>query len=302
MQAVKGIIPPMPTFFTHSGQIDREASRRHIDRMVQAGVHGVFFMGTGGEFSQMSFSMRTEFIRWAIEDVNGRLPVWIGTGSNSTEEVVRLNQEAERQGADGVVVINPSFFSLQERQMWEHYSAAAECTKLPLLLYNFPGMTGQELSTDFICRLALAHENVVGIKHTVDRMAPIRELLHRIKPLRPDFSVLSGFDEYMLDTLLLGGDGCIPASANFAPELLVGLYQAVENKDFSAMAQLQQRIARLPYMFALDMPFVSVVKAALRLIGHEVPLHVLPPALPLGEEKMPQLQLILEQAGLIPAK
>lgn len=295
---IRGVIPPMPTFFTEDGKVDRPAMRRHIDRMVDGGVHGLFFMGTGGEFSQMGFSQRKEMIQWVVEDAGGRLPVWIGTGSNSTLEVIELNQEAERQGADGVVIINPHFFPLYERQLWEHYSAAAQSTSLPVMLYNFPNMTGQELTTDFVVRLALAHDNVVAIKHTVGQIAPIRELLHKLKPLRPEFAVMSGFDEYMLDTLILGGDGVIPASANFAPELIVGLYDAVENGDWPAIKAHQQRIARLAPMFALDMPFVNVVKEAIRLTGYDLPRHVLAPALPLPEDKIEALRDILRQAGL----
>jgi 2-dehydro-3-deoxy-D-pentonate aldolase len=299
MVHVKGIIPPMPTFFTGDGQIDREAGRKHIDRLIQAGVHGLFFMGTGGEFSGMRFEQRVQMIRWAVEDVNNRLPVWIGTGSNSTEEVIRLNREAERQGADGVVIINPYFFKLYDHQLWEHYSAAADSTRLPVMLYNFPALTGQELTTDFVCRLALAHDNVIAIKHTVNHIAPIRELIHKIKPLRPHFAILSGFDEYMLDTLVLGGDGCIPASANFAPDLLVSFYNAIVNQDFPAVSAMHRQISRFPYMFAVDNPFVSVVKEAIRLTGNDVPNHVLPPALPLPPGKISQLKLILEQSGLM---
>jgi 4-hydroxy-tetrahydrodipicolinate synthase len=270
-----------------------------IDFLIDAGVDGLFFLGTGGEFSQMSVEERKEVAHFATQHVNNRVPVLIGTGSASTREVITLNQHAQQIGADGVVVINPYYWPLSEENLYEHYKAIAQSVELPILLYNFPALTGQDLTPDFVYRLATTFDNIVGIKETVDTAGHIRAMILKLKPERPNFSIFAGFDDHLLNTLSLGGDGAISASGNFAPELTIGIYKAYQSNDMETAIQLHQRLAHLPLMYKLDSPFVNVIKEAMVLRGLQIPTTVLPPARPLGEIKKQQLQKILEKAKLL---
>lgn len=295
----RGIMPPVPTLFNEDFTLDRAGMTSLIEHLLTQGLHGLFFMGTAGEFGNMSTSMRKDVIDHTVSTVAKRLPVWIGTGASSTQEVIELSQYAEQAGADGIVVINPPFYLLGDEQLMAHYSSIASCTQLPIILYNFPMLTGQDLTPDFVARLVAAHPNVVGIKDTVDRTAHIREMIHTVKAIRPDFSVFAGYDELLIDTLLLGGDGAIPASSNFAPELTLGIWNAFQKGDFKAIVETQQRLAHIPYIYGLDAPFVNVVKEAIRMRGLDIQTHVLPPALPLSETKKQELARVLHQAGLL---
>lgn len=295
----KGIIPPVSTVFDGEGKLDREGTGKVIDFLLDSNVDGLFFMGTGGEFSQMSLALRKETAEFVTEYVNGRLPVLIGTGSTSTEEVIELTKHAKASGADGVVVINPFYWPLSEENLFQHYADIAEASELPILLYNFPNLTGQDLSPEFVKRLAEKYTNIVGIKETVDTAGHIREMILKVKAVRPDFSVFAGFDDHLFNTLALGGDGAISASANFAPELTVGIYHAFRAGDFTKAIELHRQLAPVPMMYKLDSPFVNVVKEAIRLRGLDISNYVLPPARALTAEKLDELKAILKQANLL---
>jgi 4-hydroxy-tetrahydrodipicolinate synthase len=291
----KGIIPPVSTIFDQSGKLDREGMGRLIDFIIESGAHGLFFLGSGGEFSQMSVEERMECAEFATKYVGGRLPVLIGTGSSSTREVIALNQYSKEIGADGVVTINPYYWALTDDNLYKHYREVAEAVDIPILLYNFPTLTGQELTPEMVLRLAKDCPNIVGIKDTVDTAGHIRELILQVKAVRPEFSVFCGFDDHLWNTLSLGGDGAISASGNFAPELTVGIYKAFQAKDYALGIELHRKLAYVPLMYKLDTPLVSVIKEATRLRGIDISTYVQPPARQLDESKKQQLAELLEK-------
>ncbi|KIL51922.1 dihydrodipicolinate synthase family protein [Jeotgalibacillus soli] len=290
----KGIIPPVSTILNEQGKLERQGMGRLIDFLIDSKVDGLFFLGTGGEFSQMSTEERKEVAAFAVEHVNSRVPVFIGTGSASTREVVELSNHSKNIGADAVVVINPYYWPLSEDNLFAHYSEIARSVDLPILLYNFPALTGQDLSPDFVLKLVNEHQNIVGIKETVDAAGHIREMILKVKSVHPSFSVLCGFDDHLLNTLSLGGDGAISATGNFAPQLTIGIYQAFIKKDYNKAIELHKKLAVLPEMYKLDSPFVSVIKEAIKMTGMDIPTYVLPPARALSNEKRRLLAELLK--------
>lgn len=274
----EGIIPPVSTIFDSNGKLNQKDMKLLIDFLINEGVNGLFFLGTGGEFSQMSVEERKEVAEFVVGYVNNRVPVLIGTGSPSTREAISLSEHAQSIGASGIVVINPYYWTLSEENLFKHYSEIAESVELPILLYNFPTLTGQDLHPDFVLRLVNQHPNVVGIKETIDSIGHIREMIMKVKGAHPHFSVLCGFDDHLLNTLQLGGDGTISASGNFAPQLSVGIYKAFNNGDFAKAIELQKQVAYLPLLYKIDTPFVSVVKEALKMSGLDISTYVLTPS------------------------
>ncbi|WP_077212243.1 dihydrodipicolinate synthase family protein [Bacillus dakarensis] len=295
----KGVIPPVSTIFNSSGEFDREGMGKLIDFLIESKVDGLFFLGTGGEFSQMTLAERKEITEFCVNYVDGRLPVLIGTGSPSTREVIDLSLHSKEVGADGVVVINPYYLQLSEEFLFEHYSEIASSVDLPIVLYNFPQLTGQDLSPDLVLRLVDAHSNIVGIKETIDLAGHIREMILKVKSKHPHFSVLAGFDDHLLNTLSLGGDGVIPATANFAPQLTVGLYAAFRNNDFEKVMELQKKVAHLPLLYKIATPFVGVAKEAMKMAGLDVSTKVLPPVRDLNKEQLGEIQAILKKLDII---
>jgi 2-dehydro-3-deoxy-D-pentonate aldolase len=295
----KGIIPPVSTIFTEDGTFDKNGMGRLINNLIARKVDGLFFLGTGGEFSQLSLEKRKHIAEFVVKEVSGRVPVLIGTGSTSTQDVIELNDHAKVIGADGVVVINPYYMKLSEENLYAHYSRIAKATDLPILLYNFPALTGQDLSPDFILKLVKEHDNIVGIKETVDNIGHIRDVINIVKGYQPDFTVLCGFEDLFLNTLSLGGDGIIAATGNFAPELSIDLYQSFIKEDYKRVVELNGKLAYLPVIYSLDTPFVNVIKEAIGLCGLDVSAAVLPPSGNLLASKKQELKKILGNVNII---
>jgi 2-dehydro-3-deoxy-D-pentonate aldolase len=291
----QGVIPPIPTILHKEGQIDEKGMGNLIDFLIDSKVDGLFFLGSGGEFSQMSVELRKEAAEFATQYVNGRVPVLIGTGTPGTKETISLSLHAKEVGADGVVVINPYYWQLTEESLFQHYAEIAEAVDMPIMLYNFPALTGHDLSPEFVLKLVKAYPNIVGIKDTVDAVGHTREMILTVKAEKNDFVVFSGYDDHFLNTLSLGGDGSIPLTASFAPELSVGIYQAFKKGDYGLAIELHRELAPLPLLYKLDSPFMNVAKEAILLRGIEISTDVLAPVLPLNDEKKEKLKRFFHQ-------
>ncbi|PYZ95603.1 dihydrodipicolinate synthase family protein [Alteribacter lacisalsi] len=294
-----GVIPPVSTIVTEEGNLDEKGMGLLIDNLIERGVDGLFFLGTGGEFSQMTFEQRRQVAEFAVKTVDGRVPVLIGTGATSTREVVELNSHAHEIGADGVVIINPYYVKLSEENLFHHFSTAAAASKLPVLLYNFPLLTDQDLSTDFVLRLVNEHENIVGIKETVKDIGHIRDMILNVKAQHPGFSVFCGFEDLFLNTLSLGGDGIIGATGNFAPEPAIEMFRTYWEGDLHRALKLNETLAYLPELYSLDSPFMNVIKEAVSMVGLDISTAVLAPSRSLPEEKKEKLSAILNSAGVL---
>ena len=295
-----GIIPPVSTIFTADGQLDKPGTAALIDDLIKAGVDGLFFLGSGGEFSQLGAEERKAIARFAIDHVDRRVPVLIGTGGTNARETIELSQHAQQAGADGIVVINPYYWKVAPRNLDDYYQQIARSVTLPVILYNFPDLTGQDLTPETVTRLALQNENIVGIKDTIDSVGHLRTMINTVKSVRPSFSVFCGYDDHLLNTMLLGGDGAITASANFAPELSVGIYRAWREGDLATAATLNKKLLQLPAIYALETPFVSLIKYSMQCVGLPVETYCLPPILEASEEAKDKVHVLLTAQGILP--
>jgi 2-dehydro-3-deoxy-D-pentonate aldolase len=297
---IRGVIPPVPTVVDEDGMLDRAGMAELLDRLIHSEVNGLLILGTGGEFCHMSSAFRREVCEFAVEHVAGRRPVLVNIGAPATSEVIDLGRHAASAGVRAALAINPYYTPVTGEGLYRHYRSIAEAVDIPLLLYNFPALTGEDLSIDVVKRIALSCPTVVGIKDSVENFAHTRLLITEVKSVRPDFKVFSGYDEYLLHALLIGGDGGFPATANFAPDICCGIYRAVQERDFDCVVKLQTRLARLSKIYGLDTPFFGLVKEAIRLTGSGISTAVLPPALSPSEETKAKLVEVLTQAGVLP--
>lgn len=296
----RGIIPPVPTIFTNEGVLDVAGMGRMIDHVIQGGVHGLFFLGSAGEFSNMSEALRKQTAEFCVKHTKNRLPVLIGIAAPGTDETIMYGKHAKAIGADGVVVVNPYYAYLSEENLFNHFKKIAEEVDLPIFVYHYPDVTGQEMSVPLLKKLALECPNIVGLKDTVDTLNHIRSAILAIKSVRPDFLVFAGFDEYLLSTLIIGGDGCVPASANFAPHLTVGIYEAFQEKNYERAFELQNILSYVHQeIYPLATPFHAVIKESVRLVGVDVSTHVLAPAGALSEAKKVLLKASLKKIGAL---
>ncbi len=298
LQKFKGVFPPVPTIVDSHGNLDRVGMGKLIDKVIQDGAHGMLILGSGGEFSHLSHEIRLDVAEFAVKHVAGRVPVLLGIAAPGTAETIAYGKHAEQIGADGVLVVNPYYALLNSEYIYNHYKTIGEQLNLPVFLYNFPALTGQDIGLDIITRLAKDVPNIVGIKDTIDNISHTREVINRVHAFRPDFIIFSGYDEYMLDTLILGGHGGIPATFNIAPHITGGIYKAFVNKDYETLFNLQRELAKLSPLYALESPFFGVIKEGIKAAGLDISTEVVAPAMKLSQDKKEEVIKILKAAGI----
>lgn len=274
-----GIIPPVPTIVNEDGSFNKTGMQNMIDAVIVGGVHGVFFLGSAGEVMHMTDKLRSEVLEFSINYTNKRVPVLAGAIACGTSAVIEYAQEAERFGADALVLINPYYSQLSEDALYHHFAKIMEKVSIPAFLYNLPSATGQNLSVELIKRIAKTIPNIIGLKDTVDTISHIRSVIVEVKKERPDFKVFCGFDEYLLSTLIIGGDGCVPASANFAPHLTCGIYNAFQEGDYKTIQKLQKLLSYVPPIYQMGPPFFAAMKEAIKLSGVDITTDVLMPSI-----------------------
>jgi len=289
----KGIIPAMVTPITSEGKINVGALRKLTNYLIEGGVHGLFPVGSQGEFYALNFEEKKKVIETVIEETRGRVPVYAGTGTITTREAIALTQMAEAAGVSAVSVITPFFISPNENELYEFYSAIAKSTRLPILLYNNPGRTGVNMSVNFILR-ASKIDNIVGIKDSSGDMTLMAECIRRADK---DFSVLSGRDTLIYGVLCYGGKGGIAATANVAPKIVAEIYEAFVAGDLKRSLEAQFRLAPLRLAFDLG-TFPVVIKEALNLIGIDAGVGIAPVG-GIKPEAKEALRKILEGMGLL---
>ncbi|APC08968.1 dihydrodipicolinate synthase family protein [Neomoorella thermoacetica] len=294
----RGVIPAVITVFNEDGTFDWEGNKRLLDHLIKAGVHGLFILGSSGEFMHMSTTERKKFAEFVVEYVNKRVPVTVGTGSSSTAEVIELTMHAQEIGADAVGIITPYYWILSEEALYNHYASVAQAVDIPIIIYHYPSLTGQNLSASLVARLALDFPNILGIKDTIDNVAHLRELVLTVKSVKPEFAVLAGYEDHILNTLALGGDGIITAITNFAPELTVGLYNSFVAGDLDKSISLYQKIRVLNRIYDVDKPSIAAIKEACRLTGLDIQTYVRKPAVNASREVQRVVLQLLQEAGL----
>src|SRR5262245_23495923 len=292
---IRGIIPPVATPMQANEDLDLPRLKWFIDHLIGQGVHGIFVLGTNSEFYALDEREKQEVIATAVEHVRGRVPVYAGTGAETTREAVRLTKMAEKEGADGVSIITPYFISPSQQEIFDHYRRIAENTSLPVILYNNPGTCGGvKIDVDTVARLAEI-PNILGIKDSSGDLQNTNEYM-RVVPER--FSVLQGRDTLIYQAVIFGARGAVPATANVAPRLLVEIYEASARGDHAAAQVAQRRLNPLRLSLGLGTA-PGGVKAALALLGMSIGPGRSPVA-PLPPEKQQKMVAALAESGLSP--
>lgn len=289
----KGIIPAMVTPLDDRDRINEPVLQSLVGYLIDAGVHGLFAIGSQGEFYALTIEEKKRIAELVVRETNGRVPVYIGTGAVTTRESILLTAMAENVGADAVSIMTPFFISPSEDELYEHYAAIARSTRLPVLLYSNPGRAHVNISVKLVARLSEV-DNIVGIKDSSGDLSLTAEY---IRNTDSGFSVLMGRDTLIYGALMYGARGAIAATANVAPRLVVEIYEAYIRGDFKQARNAQADLAPLRQAFSLG-SFPAVIKDALQLMGMAVgpPRE---PIRPLDSAGRAELQNILRRMRLL---
>lgn len=266
MVDIRGIIVPILTPMHEDESLNEQALRGQIERLIAAGVHGIFPCGTNGEGYLLSESEKEELFSICVEQTGGRVPVYAGTGCVSTRDTIRLSQRAAALGADVLSIITPSFAAASQEELYEHYRAVADAVDAPILLYNIPARTGNAIAPATAERLSRL-ENIAGIKDSSGNFDTILQYIERTRA--SDFSVLSGNDSLILWTLLAGGKGGVSGCANVFPHNMTAIYERWLAGDLSGAREAQERIRPFRDCFRYGNPN-TIVKAAAAMLGQPV--------------------------------
>ncbi|MDI6725349.1 MAG: 4-hydroxy-tetrahydrodipicolinate synthase [Smithellaceae bacterium] len=290
----KGIVPAMVTPLTPEGRVNEKVLRRFIDYLIEGGSHGLFVVGTTGEFYGLTPEEKRDIFAITVDQTRGRVPVYAGTGAITTREASLLTGYAEEAKVDAVSVLTPMFISPSQAELIGHYQAIAAATSLPVLLYNNPPKTGVNLTAGAVAKLAEV-KNIVGIKDSSGDFTLSLEYLRLTRGR--DFHVLMGRDTLIFAGLCHGGSGAIAACANVAPRLVADIYDKYLAGDMRGSLEAQFRLAPLRIAFTLG-SFPAVIKESLQLLGMAVG-PCMGPVGPMSEEERKQLRMILTEMGLI---
>jgi 4-hydroxy-tetrahydrodipicolinate synthase len=287
----EGVLPAIVTPFQRNPgmDLDLEGLRSNIEFLISQGVHGIVPCGSTGESATLSFEEHDQVIAATIDQVNGRVPVLAGTGSNNTEEAVRLTRAARDLGADGVLVISPYYNKPNRSGLIKHYHRLAELD-IPVVAYNVPGRTGQNLLPDLVAELA-EHPGIVGIKEASGDIGQVSRIIEETLDL--DFQVISGDDNLTLPILSLGGGGVISVAANVQPARMVAMFDYFVEGDLEMALDLHYELSPLFRAMFIDTNPIPV-KKAVELMG----MAGGPVRLPLDEldaKKTEQLKEVLCQ-------
>jgi len=291
----EGVLPAIITPFKRNSAmgLDIQGLERNIGYLLSCGIHGIVPCGSTGESATLTFEEHEKVIEIAVNKVNGRIPVVAGSGSNNTAEAVRLTKAAKDIGADGVLVISPYYNKPNRSGLIKHYTKLADLD-IPVIMYNVPGRTGQNLEPDLVAELA-AHPNIVAIKEASGNIGQISRIIEETQD--DDFLVISGDDNITLPIMALGGAGVISVAANVDPKRMVAMYEAMKKGDYQKALVLHYALSPLMRSMFIDTNPIPVKKAVelLGMAGGPVRL----PLDDLDDKKTEQLKKIL---ATIPGK
>jgi 4-hydroxy-tetrahydrodipicolinate synthase len=276
-----------------NGAVDWQSLEGLVEFHLRNGTHGIVPCGTTGESATLSHQEHDEVIRAVLKAVKKRIPVIAGTGSNSTEEAVRLTREAERSGADGALLISPYYNRPTQEGIYQHYKRVASEVGIPIIIYNIPGRTGSKIEPETLARLAEI-ENIAGVKEAT---GSVDQAIDVIRLCGNRFAVYSGEDSLIFSLMALGGRGVISTVANIAPKQTAQLTESCLMGDWEKGRETQFKLVPLIRSLFIETNPIPV-KTALSVMG-KCTAELRLPLTPMAEGNLQKLTVAMRDFGLL---
>ncbi|MCI8534301.1 MAG: 4-hydroxy-tetrahydrodipicolinate synthase [Hungatella sp.] len=266
MAIFEGAGVALVTPFKDNGEINYEKLEELLEEQIAEGTDAIISCGTTGESSTMTHEEHIEVVRYTCQVVKGRIPVVAGTGSNCTREAIHLSQEAQKAGADGLLLVTPYYNKATQKGLIAHYTSIAESVKIPILLYHIPGRTGVTMKPESIVTLCREVSNIVGVKEASGNFSSIATMMSMADG---SIDLYSGNDDQIVPLLAMGGKGVISVLSNVAPRQTHELCQAFFDGDVKKSLKLQLDAVPLVSQLFCEVNPIPV-KAAMNLMGKNV--------------------------------
>lgn len=293
---LKGIITPLVTPINEDGSLDLDSVEKLIEHQISGGVHGIFILGTTGEFSGLSYKTRKEMITQTCNIVAGRTPILVGITDVSLVESIQLADYSSKAGAYAVVASPPFYMNIDQQEMYTYFKQLADSISLPMFLYNMPSHTKLTIELETVVKLS-SHARIIGLKDSSAHAVYFQSLCHAFKD-QENFVLMVGPEEMMAETVLMGGYGGVCGGANLFPKLYVGLYEAAANRDFQKIKELQfivMEISKSIYLVGnYKSSYMKGLKTALSFLGL-CQAQFAPPLYPFSPVEVEELRKIYDQ-------
>ncbi|HLD18677.1 MAG TPA: 4-hydroxy-tetrahydrodipicolinate synthase [Candidatus Nanoarchaeia archaeon] len=259
---LQGTITALVTQFKENGDVDYDAFRTHVRDQIKNGINGIVPLGTTGEAPTIEHDEKEQIIKISVQEAKGKIPVIVGTGSNSTKKTIEETAMAARLGADAVLIVSPYYNKPTQEGIYRHFEAVTKAVNIPVVVYNIKGRTGVNIETSTMKRLA-GLKNIIAVK---EASGDINQMGDVINELPKSFTVLSGDDSMTLPLMALGGKGVISVISNLFPEKTTELTSAALKGDWEKARKIHYEL--LPFM---KIAFIETnpipIKTAMNLCG-----------------------------------
>lgn len=263
---IQGIFTPNMVPLDDRGQINESELRRYIDWLIDRGVHGLYPNGSTSEFTRFTPEERRRIVEITVDQAAGRVPVLAGAAEANVRETIRACEYYHQLGVRAVAIVSPYYYRLSPDNVFAYFEEIAQNTPVDVTLYNIP-MFASPIDVPTICRLAEQCRRIVGIKDSSGDLPQMMRMIEAVRPLRPDFSFLTGWDSVLMPMLLLGCDGGTNASSGVVPELTRQLYEAAKAGRVDQACTLQYKLRRLFDAMLYSADFPEGVRVAVQLRG-----------------------------------
>lgn len=287
-----GIIPALVTPLDNNGNLMENSLKHVIDYTLDGGVHGVFVLGSTGEIYGLTDAQKRRVMEVTVEHVNGRVPVYAAASEITTKDAIKTARMAEEVGGiSAISVLTPYFISPSQDELIEHYKSIANSVETPIILYGCDGRAHNKIMPNTAYELSKV-DNIIGVKDSSGDMARMADYCRLTKD-NDNFTVLCGIDTLIYAGLQYGANGAIASSANVAPKISVGVYNAFKEGNYELALELQQKLAPLRNAYGLG-TFPGVIKEALRLVGIDAGVALKPVGAMSDENRLKLAEVLKE--------
>lgn len=289
------LLTAMVTPFNADGSVNYEKAADLAEWLINNGSDGLVVAGSTGEAATMSAEEKLELFRVVVNRINKRVPVIAGTGSNNTADSVKMTKMAEAMGVDGVLIVGPYYNKPTQEGFYQHFSAVAQSTGLPIIVYNVPGRTASNISPAIVARLAADFENIVAIKEAAGNVAQVAELY---SVLPENFTIYSGDDGLILPFMSVGAAGLISVLSNIGGGILQDVMQAYEDGRVREAAKLNAGMVPLANAMFIETNPIPVKAAVTLVTGIDAGQPRLP-LTPMEAANKAKMVAVLQEYGLV---
>lgn len=291
MQTIKGAFPVLITPMDEFQEINWNGVKQNVNYFIEQKVAGIIINGSTGEFVSLSKEERFNMVETVLKEVDGRIPVIVGTAAETTKETIEYTKHAEAHGADCALIINSYYCKPKEEEIYFHFKEISNAVNIPIMLYNNPFTSGVDMSTELMLRIGKECENVTHIKESSGDIRKARDLVRQGEGA---FQVFCGSEDLVMESYLVGASGWVSVAGNIVPGLVTKMYEHFQNGELEKAWEINDAILPLCEFLEGSGKYVQIVKRSMELHG-QVGGPSRYPRLGLTEEEDQKLQTILAE-------